>query len=158
MVRKARSISARGVCIRRVYEAPSPDDGFRVLVDRLWPRGIARNALALAAWHKELAPTDGLRCWFTHDPARWTEFAKRYRQELRAPAACFLLDELTRLAATQPVTLLYGARDQQRNNAVVVRGEIERRIAGRASKRVKVQGSARGSSAPKVPRSTQRAR
>jgi len=134
MVRKVRSISARGVRIGRVYEAPSPDDGYRALVDRLWPRGIARNALALAAWYKELAPTDGLRRWFAHDPVRWTEFAKRYRQELRAPAASFLLDELTRVAATQPLTLLYGARDQQRNNAVVLRREIERRIVSRGER------------------------
>lgn len=129
---KERSARVR---IKRAYEPPAKDDGWRVLVDRLWPRGIARQALALDAWHKEVAPGDRLRRWFGHDPARWEAFVDRYRAELRSPAAAVHLDALAGRAAEGVVTLVYGARDEAHNNAVVLRDEIAARLRGRARRR-----------------------
>lgn len=117
--------------VKRAYEPPTRSDGFRVLVDRLWPRGISREALAIDAWHKEIAPSDGLRRWFGHDPGRWAEFVRRYRVELRTPAAA-VLDDLARRAKEGALTLVYAARDQEHNNAVVLRDEIVRRIGRKA--------------------------
>lgn len=115
------------VHIKRAYEPPARADGYRVLIDRLWPRGMAKEQLALDAWHKDLAPSDALRRWFAHDPKRWEEFARRYREELQASEASVVLDELARRASAGTATLVYGARDEQHNNAVVLRGEIVRR-------------------------------
>jgi uncharacterized protein YeaO (DUF488 family) len=120
------------VTIKRAYEAPARSDGYRVLVDRLWPRGVKKDVLALDVWAKELAPSGELRRWFGHDPGRWTEFVKRYRTELRAPAARARLDDLALRAATGPVTIVYGARDERHNDAVVIRAEIARRLRTRA--------------------------
>ncbi len=104
--------------IKRVYDPVEPTDGTRVLVDRLWPRGLKKAALALDRWQKELAPSDALRRWFHHDPAKWEEFRQRYLAELEArPAAWGSLLQ----AARGPLTLLYGAHDAQHNNAVVLR-------------------------------------
>lgn len=114
---------------RRAYEAPSPDDGFRVLVDRLWPRGVRKEDLPLDLWAKDLAPSPGLRTWFGHDPARFAEFTRRYRAELRAAPARPLLAELGWRAAAGPVTLVYGARDAEHNGAVVLREVLERAAA-----------------------------
>jgi uncharacterized protein YeaO (DUF488 family) len=118
------------VQIKRAYVAASPRDGYRVLIDRLWPRGIRKDDLVLDAWAKELAPSTALRRWFGHDPRRWRPFTLRYREELRAPAARAILDELARRAGARPLTIVYGARDEVHNDAVVVRGELERRRRG----------------------------
>lgn len=113
------------VRIRRAYEEPAPLDGYRVLVDRLWPRGLKKEALRLDLWAKDLAPSPALRRWFGHDPARFREFAERYRAELRAAPARALLAELARRAAGGTVTLVYGARDEEHNGAVVLRDAIQ---------------------------------
>jgi uncharacterized protein YeaO (DUF488 family) len=113
------------VRIRRVYDPPAPDEGYRVLIDRLWPRGLRKDQLPLDAWLRELAVSDGLRRWFGHEPARWEEFRQRYRAELLAPERRPLLEELARRARDGTVTLLYGARDPQHNNAVVLAELLE---------------------------------
>ncbi len=127
----ARTTSAM-VQIKRAYEPPARGDGFRVLVDRLWPRGLRKQDVPLDAWAKELAPSDALRRWFGHDPSRWRDFVARYRHELRAPAARTAIDELAHRAADGAVTLVYAARDESHNDAVVLRGEIARRLRPRA--------------------------
>ncbi len=114
--------AARGVAIKRIYEDPDPGDGYRVLIDRLWPRGISKQRAALDAWLVELAPSGALRTWFAHDPKRWAEFGRRYRAELRAQSA--KLTQLRRLAARRRVTLLYGSREPRINHAVVLRGVL----------------------------------
>jgi uncharacterized protein YeaO (DUF488 family) len=119
---------------KRAYEAASRSDGYRVLVDRLWPRGVRKDALALDAWAKELAPSDELRRWFGHDPRRWRRFVERYRRELRAPAARESLDALARRTARGAVTVVYGARDERHNDAAVVRDEIVGRLRGRTGR------------------------
>ncbi|MFN8028273.1 MAG: DUF488 family protein [Acidimicrobiia bacterium] len=114
--------------IRRAYEPPTRHDGRRVLVDRLWPRGVSKAAARLDDWAREVAPSDELRRWFDHDPARWDEFRRRYRRELADHSR-----EVARLvdAARQGrLTLVFGAHDTARNNAVVLRGVIEERLRG----------------------------
>lgn len=106
--------------IKRVYAPPAAEDGFRVLVDRLWPRGLTKGAAAVDLWAKEVAPSPALRTWFGHDPARFEAFAARYRAELREPAARAVLDELRRKATSGTVTLVYGARDELHNGAQVL--------------------------------------
>jgi uncharacterized protein YeaO (DUF488 family) len=106
-----------------VYEDPSPADGRRILVDRLWPRGVTKERAATDLWLKEVAPSTALRRWFGHDPAKWPEFQRRYREELRGRPR--ELAELRGLAAAGPITLVYGARDQERNAAVVLKDFME---------------------------------
>ncbi len=113
------------VKLKRAYEKASRTDGYRVLVDRLWPRGVKKEALPLDVWAKDIAPSPELRRWFGHDPARFREFARRYHGELRAGAARERLADLTRRAATETVTLVYGARDEEHNGAVVLRDALE---------------------------------
>jgi uncharacterized protein YeaO (DUF488 family) len=103
---------------KRIYEAPAPEDGYRVLVDRLWPRGVSRGAARVDEWARELAPSDELRRWFGHDPARFDEFSRRYREELRAHAE--KLEELRRRAREGPVTIVFAARDAEHSNAAVL--------------------------------------
>lgn len=114
--------------IKRVYEAPAAADGHRVLIDRLWPRGLTKEAAHVDAWLKELAPSDELRRWFGHVPARFAEFCRRYREELKQEPARSQLAELTQRAERAPVTLVFGAKDPEHNNAVVLAEEIERRL------------------------------
>ena len=123
---------ANPVQIKRAYVASSPRDGYRVLIDRLWPRGIRKQDLVIDAWAKELAPSTALRRWFGHDPRRWRTFTTRYREELRAPAARATLDALANHSANGPLTIVYGARDELHNDAVVVAREVERRRSRRA--------------------------
>jgi uncharacterized protein YeaO (DUF488 family) len=104
--------------VKRIYEAPAPDDGARVLVDRVWPRGVGKEEADLALWLKDVAPSTALRKWFGHDPARWDEFQARYRRELDADQAA--VDELRGLVKKGRVTLLYGARDTEHNQAVAL--------------------------------------
>lgn len=103
---------------KRAYEPPSSDDGPRILVDRLWPRGLRREGAHVDVWARELAPSDDLRRWFGHDPERFAEFRRRYRAELRKQRE--LLQELAEKAGTGSLTLLYAARDHEHNNAVVL--------------------------------------
>lgn len=119
------------VRVRRVYDPPSPEDGSRVLVDRLWPRGLSREKAKLDLWLKEIAPSDQLRRWFGHDPARWPDFEAAYRAELAANAEA--LDRLRALCRDGKVTLTYAARDAEHNNAVVLANLLngERRGAHR---------------------------
>jgi len=104
--------------IKRVYEVPSRSDGRRILVDRLWPRGLSKEKARVDLWLKEIAPSTELRKWFAHDPAKWAEFQRRYKAELKSHAE--QLAQLKHEAASGPVTLLYGARDEQHNEAVVL--------------------------------------
>lgn len=120
---------------KRAYERASRTDGFRVLVDRLWPRGITKRAARLDAWAKDLAPSPELRTWFGHDPERFGAFSVRYRQELARPPADTALEELVRRAARGTVTLVYGARDEVHNGAIVLKQEIESALAERAVRR-----------------------
>src|SRR5919107_1774788 len=106
------------VRIKRIYDEPDPSDGYRVLIDHVWPRGVSRQRGDLDEWARELAPSDELRRWFAHDPARFDEFRSRYGGELADKRARLL--ELGRRARSGPVTIVYAARDQQHNNAVVV--------------------------------------
>ena len=111
------------VKLKRVYEAPSAADGLRVLVDGLWPRGLSKRAVAADLWLKEAAPSRALRNWYGHDPRRWRSFAARYRAELaRRPEVLHLLADLQRRS---PLTLVFGARDTERNNAVVLRAMLD---------------------------------
>lgn len=104
--------------IKRVYEEPGRADGQRVLVDRLWPRGLSKQRARVDIWLKDIAPSTELRKWFSHDPGKWAEFQTRYRQELKSKAD--LLVTLKEKAAKGPVTLLYGAKDEAHNEAVVL--------------------------------------
>ena len=116
--------TAPGVQIKRIHDERSAEDGLRVLVDRLWPRGISRERAALDEWCADIAPSTALRKWSAHDPRRWSEFRRRYRAELRAHAA--LLQTLRERARVQRVTLLYAAREPRINHAIVVRDVLRR--------------------------------
>ena len=111
------------IAVKRVYEPAAKADGYRVLIDRLWPRGLKKEAVSLDQWAKELAPSTALRQWFGHDPARWDGFRHRYASELDAVAEHWR--PLAEHAAKHPVTLLYGARDEEHNNAVVLKSYLE---------------------------------
>jgi uncharacterized protein YeaO (DUF488 family) len=105
--------------LKRAYEPAEPDDGTRILIDRLWPRGVSKDKAALDDWMKDIAPSTALRQWFGHDPARWAAFQHRYRAELRHHAP--ELDHIRALAGTRTVTLVYSAHDEAHNDAVVLR-------------------------------------
>lgn len=113
------------ISVQRVYNAKADTKGKRVLVDRLWPRGVRKESLKLDLWLRDLAPSDELRKWFGHDPGRWKEFQRRYRAELKRPERQEPLHELLALARKGPVTLLYGARDEEHNEAVALRAYLE---------------------------------
>jgi uncharacterized protein YeaO (DUF488 family) len=115
------------ILLKRAYEKPTNNDGFRVLVDRLWPRGVSKVKLRLDLWEKDIAPSTALRQWFWHDPKRWLEFSKRYKSELKS------LDTRRRIAATiaaakraSTITLVYGAKDTEHNEAVVLQSVFKR--------------------------------
>lgn len=112
-------IPAHHIRIKRAYEPAAPDDGARIMIDRLWPRGVKKEALALTEWDKELSPSDELRHWFGHEPARWDEFRRRYAAELRRHADRF--DALRERARAGVVTLVYSAHNETVNNAVAMR-------------------------------------
>lgn len=112
--------------IKRAYEVPVLEDGTRVLVDRVWPRGVTKKVARASQWMRELGPSNELRKFFNHDPARWEEFRKRYRHELRSANARSMLRELAELAVKDTVTLVYGAKDKTHNQAVVLREVLER--------------------------------
>jgi uncharacterized protein YeaO (DUF488 family) len=104
--------------VKRIYEPPEPADGYRLLVDRLWPRGVSRESASLDAWMKDVAPSSELRRWFGHDASRWQEFKRRYAIELGTRQN--LVAEILSLARDRPVTLLYSARDSDHNQAVAL--------------------------------------
>ena len=114
------------VKLKRAYEPAARGDGYRVLVERLWPRGIRKEELTLDEWRKEIAPSGELRKWFNHDPKRWSEFKVRYLKELKETAASEQLEALADRAAGRTLTLVFSSRDTEHNNAVVLKGQIER--------------------------------
>ena len=111
--------------LKRVYEKPSKKDGLRVLVDRLWPRGLTKERAAVDLWLKDVAPSTELRKWFGHDPAKWKEFQTRYRKELKEKADALAL--LKQKSKARTLTLVYGARDEEHNEALVLKGLLDGR-------------------------------
>ena len=109
--------------LKRAYEPAAPEDGTRLLVERLWPRGLSKERAAVDLWLKEVAPGPGLRRWFGHDPQKWDEFRRRYRAELRKRPE--ELERLRRLARSGPVTFVFAARDPERNSAALLRDFLE---------------------------------
>jgi uncharacterized protein YeaO (DUF488 family) len=105
--------------VKRVYDKPAKEDGMRILVDRLWPRGLTKQKAAIDFWMKEIAPSTELRKWFGHDPDKWSEFRKKYLKELKANKDPVLV--LKEHLKKGPVTLVYGARDQEHNEALVLK-------------------------------------
>lgn len=112
-------VTADNVRLKRAYEAPAAADGMRVLVDRLWPRGVRKTEAAIDEWAKDLAPSAPLRKWFGHEPDKWPEFRRRYAEELGRHGEA--LERLRTLARNGPITLVYAARDEAHNDAVVLR-------------------------------------
>ena len=106
--------------IKRAYEPTAKSDGRRILIDRLWPRGLTRDAAAIDEWAKDLSPSTALRRWFNHDPQLWGEFVDRYRSELEAPASRLALGRLRTLASSRQVTLVYAASNRAYNNAAAL--------------------------------------
>ncbi len=113
------------IAIKRVYEVPAKSDGTRILVDRVWPRGITKAEADVHEWLKEVAPSTELRKWFNHDPAKWPEFEAKYEKELKTNAA---LSELITLAKKGKVTLIYSARDEEHNQAVVIAKVVQKAL------------------------------
>ena len=123
----------RPVRLKRVYEEPSLADGMRVLVDRLWPRGLSKHDVSADLWLRDAAPSSELRRWLGHDAKRWGRFSRKYKVELaRQPEVLELLEDLRRRA---PVTLIFGARDEAHNHAVVLREMLEERSRPRPSRK-----------------------
>jgi uncharacterized protein YeaO (DUF488 family) len=114
--------------LKRVYEEPSPDDGFRVLVERLWPRGLTKERAAIDLWLKEIAPSTELRQWFGHNPERWEEFCQRYQAELKGKDKSIKLLKEKNQAGV--VTFVYAARDEKHNSALVLKEFMEHTEAG----------------------------
>ena len=110
---------------KRIYEAPDPKDGRRVLVDRIWPRGVTRGAASIDEWHKEIGPSTELRSWFAHRTDRWPQFVLRYKTEMTEAEPRSLLQRLLEFADEAPLTLLYSARDVSHNQAVVIAEVLE---------------------------------
>jgi uncharacterized protein YeaO (DUF488 family) len=118
-----------GIQIRRAYDPPRQSDGYRVLVDRIWPRGVSKDELELDAWQREIAPSTRLRKWFGHDPERWEGFQERYFAELEEKHDA--VEELAERARHGRITLVYGARDPDHNQAVALSAYLRARVAGR---------------------------
>ena len=115
--------------LKRAYEDPEPGDGTRYLVDRLWPRGVNKASLRIDHWLKDVAPSDGLRHWFNHDPLKWNEFRRRYFAELDAKPDSWV--ELVDAARKSAITLVYGARDPEHNNAAALAEYLNAKAAPR---------------------------
>jgi uncharacterized protein YeaO (DUF488 family) len=116
------------ITTKRAYEPANASDGYRVLIDRLWPRGISKAKARLDAWEKDVAPSADLRKWYGHDPAKWREFQSRYRRELRAPAAKTVLDNLVRRAKRGRVTLVYASHDSEISDVAVIEQKLRHRL------------------------------
>lgn len=110
--------------LKRTYEPADKNDGYRILVDRLWPRGLTKEKAAVDEWLKDIAPTTELRKWFKHDPKKWTEFKKRYRDELKEHMP--LVEYILKKARKERVTLLYSAKDEEHNDALVLKDFIDK--------------------------------
>ena len=121
----ASSIAQKNIRLKRAYAQRSSDDGVRVLVDRLWPRGLKKVDAAIDNWMKDIAPSSELRRWFAHDPLRWKGFQRRYKQELKQRQN--EVNELRTLARRGPITLIFAAHDEEHNEAVVLRDFLLRR-------------------------------
>ena len=115
--------------MKRIYEPVLDEDGYRVLVERLWPRGVSKELAGLDAWEKDIAPSNALRRWYGHDPEKWEEFQERYERELQAPEAQEILDNLVRCGLRGMVTLLYASRASEMSSAAVLRRVLLRRIS-----------------------------
>jgi uncharacterized protein YeaO (DUF488 family) len=109
--------------IKRIYDPVSPKDGKRILVDRLWPRGIKKDEAKIDKWLKDIAPSNELRQWFSHDPSKWEEFKKRYKKELKNKSE--MLETIREKAKISTITLLFAAKDMEHNNAVVLKEKLE---------------------------------
>ncbi len=121
--------------LKRAYERPEKNDGFRVLVDRLWPRGVSKVNLHLDMWAKAASPSTALRKWFGHDPDRWREFGRRYKTELQEPHAREAITAIVDCAKhARAITLVYGAKDTEHNEAVILRGILKRRLEYKKAK------------------------
>ena len=120
------------ITVKRIYEPAVKGDGYRILVDRLWPRGVSKAEARIDLWMRDIAPSTELRRWFNHDPARWEEFCRRYHAELQEKTA--LLATITVQAKTRPVTLVYSAKDEQHNQAVALRSFLLKKPAARRAK------------------------
>ena len=112
------------VKIKRVYDDPSPGDGRRILVDRLWPRGVKKETAQIDDWLKQIAPSHELRKWYNHDGSKWAEFQMRYQVELATEEKTNLVETLARYASNETITLLFAAKDEKHNNAVVLKNSI----------------------------------
>lgn len=123
------------IAMKRAYESVVEGDGYRVLVERLWPRGVRKAEARLDAWEKALAPSDALRRWYGHDPEKWPEFQARYARELATPAAQAILDQLAERARHGAVTLVYASHAGEISNAAVLQRLIQERIAHMHGKR-----------------------
>jgi len=123
---KSRGDEDMAIKIKRVYERPADGDGSRLLVDRLWPRGLTKEKAHIDLWLKEIAPSKELREWFAHDPEKWQRFRRRYETELRHNRS--VIEMLTHKAREGNLTLLYGARDEKHNEALVLKQVLERKI------------------------------
>jgi uncharacterized protein YeaO (DUF488 family) len=120
---RVREVMAR-IAIKRIYDPPAEEDGFRVLVDRVWPRGVSKKEAAIEHWAKDIGPSTELRKWFNHDPARWQEFRKRYQGELKDRVSD--LRQLLKERGRRRMTLLFSARDTEHNQAIVLKDVLER--------------------------------
>jgi uncharacterized protein YeaO (DUF488 family) len=145
-------MEANVIRIKRVYDPPGPQDGERILIDRLWPRGVSKEKACVDEWRKDLAPSDQLRKWFNHEPEKWDEFRRRYQEELRPK-----LTELEELFGKHPgpITLLYGAHDTEHNNGVLLKEildglQITRKAAGDKKTRKTLQANARKRPRPRA--------
>lgn len=123
------------IATKRVYDSYSRTDGYRVLVDRLWPRGLSKAKAHVDLWAKAIAPSTGLREWYGHDPDKWPEFQKRYRAELGTPEAKTILSDLVRRARTGRVTLVYGSHAGDISNAAALKRMLTRRVAAARARR-----------------------
>lgn len=119
---------AYSISIKRAYEAPSPKDGYRILVDRLWPRGLSRDRAAIDEWMKEIAPSHELRRWFAHDPEKWAEFQEEYEAELNTDTRGALINGIREKVKSQDVTLLFSAKNNAQNNAVVLKHVLDTKL------------------------------
>ena len=115
-----------GIKIKRVYDKPAKSDGYRVLIDRIWPRGLTKSDTRIDEWLKEIAPSTGLRKWFNHDPAKWEQFKKKYAAELKEHRE--ELEKLARESRKRTVTFVFGAKDTAHSNAMALKEYLERKI------------------------------
>ena len=132
--------------LRRVYDAPDPSDGRRILVDRLWPRGLSRPNIRVDLWLPDAAPSTELRRWFGHNPAKWREFQRRYKRELAGKPD--LLAYLRQAARRRSITLVYAARDREHNNALVLHASIMRPVSPVVNRGRRRPASRRPSTSP----------